>query len=202
MILCAGAGFAAGRGSQNIDYDAAYIHQRAKVLTEEAQREEAGHVLLVGDSISERSGVHQLCGRDVFNVGISGAKLSDMHDLAIQLAEATKPSRVFVAIGTNDAKAADATDAAEWAREYTAMVRNFAPTPVVLVPAPVIEPGKQWSSEFSEASLARLNALLPAIAKATGARILSRPVVETADGVHPTKKGAADWRAPLKGGCA
>jgi len=201
VVLCSGASFAVGRYSKKLDYDAAYIPQRLKVLGDEAAIGAPGKVLLIGDSISERSGIRQLCGREVFNAGVSGARLGDVESRALELARTLKPARIFLAIGTNDAQSKSLTDAEAWAAHYIALVRKLSPAAVVLVPAPVIQPGMRFSGYFSEAHARELNSKLPAIASATGAKLLSRPSIDTIDAVHPSRAGTAVWRGGLNAGC-
>jgi lysophospholipase L1-like esterase len=190
LLLSVGA-FVAGRESAP-NATASYIPRRAWILEESAKRTPPGAVLLVGDSLSERSGLTSLCGRPVFNAGISSATLHDVAALAARLKGELAPERVFVAIGTNDARVGTDPDAFE--REYRALVAGFAPLPVVLVPIPAVGEGAVVSPE----AVAALNRR---IARVPAARRLDQFAVPTVDGVHPTIAGAAQWREQLARAC-
>lgn len=204
VILCGISGLAGYRARHPLPKSVesgTYVRVRKEIVANEAMHEPRGETLFIGDSIVERSGIHRLCGNDVFNAGISWAKLGDVEDLAPKLAQAIKPRAVYVQIGTNDARRLAIRSVDEWRDHYLAMVRSFGMVPVVLVPAPELEAGKTGTRGFDPARLTALDATLPAIAGATGARLLPRPAVRTDDGVHPSPEGAAAWRARMEEGC-
>lgn len=197
-LIAGYTGFAIGRQPDDVS---AYIRRRPWIIEQAAPLRPAGDVLLIGDSIAERSGIESLCGRPVFNAGISGARLEDVDDLGKRLSTELHPSRTVIEIGTNDASKRYMTDPAKWRDRYIALIRALRGVPITLVPAPAIESGKSVSKNIDASHLDRLNAELPAIAKATGAKLLARPVAATTDGVHLSREGAAEWRAALTPAC-
>jgi len=198
VVLSGYAGFAFGSRPDDV---AAYVRRRPWIIEQSANLRPPGDVLLIGDSIAERSGLETLCGRSVFNAGVSAARLEDIDALALRLARDLKPSTVIIEIGTNDANIARRTDPAAWKARYVALIRAIQAAPVILVPAPAIEPGKSGSSAINPTHLDRLNGLLPSIARETGARLLERPIVDTLDGVHLSRRGAEQWRGYLAPAC-
>lgn len=191
LLLSVGA-FVAGRESAPGATET-YIPRRAWIIEESAKRTPPGAVLLVGDSLTERSGVTSLCGQPVFNAGISSATLHDLAAMALRLKGELAPARVFLAIGTNDARLG--TDPAAFEREYRALVAGFAPLPVVVVPIPAVGQGAVVSPQ----AVAELNRRIERI---PATRHLAPFAVPTVDGVHPTVAGAAQWREHVAGGCA
>ena len=199
ITLIAGyAGFAIGRQPDDVS---AYIRRRPWIIEQAAALRPPGDVLIVGDSIAERSGIQSLCGRSTFNGGVSGARLSDIDPLARRLAAELNPALIVIEIGTNDANRRRLTDPVTWRNQYVALVHSLRGAPVILVPAPAIEPGKRVSDDIDNVHLERLNGELRDVAKATGARLLARPAVETSDGVHLSRRGAVQWRSALSAAC-
>ena len=194
VVLSGYPGFAFGSRPDDV---AAYVRRRLWIIEQSANLRPPGDMLLIGDSIAERSGLESLCGRPVFNAGVSAARLEDIDALALRLARDLKPSTVIIEIGTNDANIARRTDPIAWKGRYVALIRAIQTAPVIIVPAPAIEHGKSGSSAIDPSHLNRLNGLLPSIARDTGARLLQRPAVDTADGVHLSRRGAEQWRGCL-----
>lgn len=202
-VLAAGlGGVAAGRFLRRPPDALTYVNLRPGVLEQQAKLAPDGQILIVGDSITERSAVRELCGRPVFNAGVSWAQLHDVGSMARSLVADLRPSAVYLALGTNDARLSGPTPTHEWAGEYEALIRSVAPAPVVIVPIPTMGDGgrrpEYWDPEHARA----LNTLLPGIARRTGATLIPRPAISTVDGVHPSPAGAAAWRNDLETGCA
>jgi lysophospholipase L1-like esterase len=191
LLLVSASAYLAGRESVP-DGTESYIGRRAWILGEAAERAPKGQILLVGDSLSERSGVTTLCGQQVFNAGISSATLHDLAPLAAKLKASLQPSEVFIALGTNDARLG--TDPAAFEAEYRALVGAMEPLRVVIVSLPAVGAG----AEIAPEQVAALNRRLQAIPVA---KLLPSFTVPTVDGVHPTVEGAALWREKVSAGC-
>jgi len=199
-LVSALTGFEIGQRPAGND-SAAYVRRRPVVLLDQAKSYQHGGVLVIGDSISERSGISTLCGLPVFNAGISSARTKDLADLTPKLVAEIKPTLVFIALGTNDANAARPTAIDEWQKQYEALVRSVGRVPVVLAAAPMIERGKERSSQFDTRRIAAMNARLPSIAARFGAVFVTAAPTSTMDGVHPDTAGAETWRGNLARGC-
>lgn len=76
---------------------------RLAVINAQIGEADPDYVLIVGDSNAEMiNATHGLCGRNVVNAGISGAKMKDMNGHWAKFAFARKPGRVVILVGTND----------------------------------------------------------------------------------------------------
>lgn len=192
LIVVSISAYLAGRESMP-SVTESYIDRRAWILGEAALRAPKGQILLVGDSLSERSGITSLCGQPVFNAGISSATLAQMAPLAVRLKDTLQPSQVFLALGTNDA--GQGTDPAAFERDYRALVSAMAPLRVVIVALPAVGAG----ATIKQQSVDQLNGL---VRKLPAARHVPAFAVPTVDGIHPTSDGAAIWRDRIAAGCA
>jgi peptidoglycan/LPS O-acetylase OafA/YrhL len=76
---------------------------RLAVINAQIGEADPGYVFIAGDSNAEMiNPTHRLCGRDVVNAGISGAKMTDMNGHWAKFAFTQKPGIVFILVGTND----------------------------------------------------------------------------------------------------
>ncbi|WP_174273740.1 SGNH/GDSL hydrolase family protein [Sphingomonas bacterium] len=174
------------------------IARRIGAIDEQARRAPEGAVLVVGDSIAERSGLTSLCGRAVFNGGVSSATAEDVADHARGWIASLHPSIVIVALGMNDAKA----DVPAAPDRFEGAVRAIAATgvPTGLAAITRLE-DKPAAAGFSQARIDALNTRLAAIAAALHAPLAPSIAAPTEDGVHPTDAGRRQWRANLERAC-
>ena len=94
-----------------------------------------GRVLLVGDSQTQFFWWSTVGGCNVLNAGMGGATSADVAAAAPGMAAIVRPALVHLMIGTNDMLGG--VDPKVTALNVAAIVRAFAPTPVVLWPIPV-----------------------------------------------------------------
>lgn len=168
-----------------------YAAIRKGVLLDQAAAAQKGGVLLIGDSITERTPVGTLCGLPVFNAGISGAGVDELRTFAGKLAQTLKPRLTIIAVGVNDAqRERDAPSAAAF-REID---RELGGASYVLPLMP--EKAGQFGMTYFD----------PARVRQVRADILSlhRPTLRpfdvtghTLDGVHLDAAAKAVWRKRL-----
>lgn len=180
---------------------ATYIAGRGFVLAEQARVAPKGMTLIVGDSIVERAWHRDICGAPVFNAGISSAALRDLAPLATALVPILQPSRIILAIGTNDAATGRAVPTAAWIRDYEKLLDTLPGDRVALVAIPAVEPGKRASGLIDGADLAAKNRALLALANRRRLAFAPSISIATSDGLHPTAAGAAAWRANVDRHC-
>ena len=180
---------------------ATYIAGRGFILTEQARVAPKGMTLIVGDSIVERAWHPEVCGAAAFNAGISSAALRDLAPLATTLVPILQPSRIILAIGTNDAAVGRAVPTEEWIGAYGQLLDALPKDRVELVAAPAVEPGKLASGLIDSADLAAKNRALRALAIRRGVAFAPSIAIATGDGLHPTAAGAAAWRANVELHC-
>lgn len=76
---------------------------RLAVINAQIGEADADYVFIAGDSNAEMiNSTHRLCGRNVVNAGISGAKMTDMNGHWAKFAFTKKPSKIVILVGTND----------------------------------------------------------------------------------------------------
>lgn len=195
LLLAGGIGiamigaFVAGRQTAP-DEAELYIPRRGWVLTEQAQRTPDGGVLMIGDSLTERSGFATLCGKPVFNAGVSMAKAQDMRWAARTLAEELKPVLTVVALGTNELLTE--TPIADFRREMTEMLAEL-PRPLTLVSIPKLPEHEKAAQPY--------NAVIAELARQPGVKLVEPIAYETSDRVHQSPAGAQTWRAAIEASC-
>jgi lysophospholipase L1-like esterase len=77
-------------------YRGAAIRQQSAVIP-------TGAVLFIGDSIVDQAYVPTVCGVPVLNAGMSGATVADLIPLALDVIKQSKPSRMLISVGINNA---------------------------------------------------------------------------------------------------
>ncbi len=103
VLLCSGVAFWAGMQQVRELSSEAYAEQRMPLINSTLSEVSEGFVLLVGDSHAElMNPTYRLCGREVVNGGVSGAKAELYRDLAGLLAFKAKPEMVVLSMGTNN----------------------------------------------------------------------------------------------------
>lgn len=180
---------------------ATYIVGRKFVLAEQARHAPQGLTLIVGDSIVEWSYFPSACGAPVFNAGITSAGLHDLAPLAAELTSILQPSRIILAIGTNDATIGRVIPAADWARDYERLVASLPADRVELVAIPDVEDRESSSHTVDIAEIAAKNRLLSALAARRGVAFAPAVRFETSDRLHPTRTGSATWLRNVESQC-
>ncbi|WP_034161510.1 SGNH/GDSL hydrolase family protein [Sphingomonas sp. ERG5] len=178
-----------------------YVLGRSFVLAEQARNAPAGMTLIVGDSIVERAFHREACGATVFNAGISGARLSDLAPVAATLSSILTPSRIILAIGTNDAAAGRVVPTSRWIEDYEKLLAKLPADRLMLVAIPQVEAGKSSSGIIDVEDLAAKNRALRLLATRHGAIFVPSPLVATSDGVHPNAAGARAWLEAIQRHC-
>lgn len=103
VLLCGGVAFWVGTQQVRELSSEAYAEQRIPLINATLSEVGEGFALLVGDSHAElMNPTYRLCGRDVVNGGVSGAKAELYRDLAGLLAFKAKPELVVLSMGTNN----------------------------------------------------------------------------------------------------
>lgn len=155
-------------------------------------------VLLLGDSITYANGPMELCDEAVFNAAVPGAKLKDILNQGLRLAERVRPERVVVAIGVNDAMVPH-TSIAHWTAQYRRLLASLAGADLVLVEVnPVDSRFPVVARSFDHAFIAQQNTVIRDLAARSGARLVPAPASSgTFDGLHPDDAGGAGWRERL-----
>jgi lysophospholipase L1-like esterase len=207
-LVAAVAGLMAGGAAQQhrdkapLREAANYRDRKMVSLMQEAEKAPAGVTLLIGDSIAERAWVPTMCGRAVFNAGISAARVQDMIEPAKDLAAKIKPDRIIVALGVNDINDWAATSAADFERAYRELLSGLGNRPVTLVAVQPIESGKPISSGMNAAMIGPENVIIRRIASETRATFVnSLRAMPTLDGAHPTVEGGRMWVANIEHSC-
>jgi len=75
---------------------------REKTIQAQLDQVEGPYIVVLGDSHAERLYLPTLCGFPVVNAGLSGARLSDVLDLARKITPPRKAQAVLLSAGTND----------------------------------------------------------------------------------------------------
>jgi lysophospholipase L1-like esterase len=103
VVLCSGLAFWAGTRQVRGLSSEAYAEQRLPLINAHLDEARKGFIFLAGDSHSEYfNASYRLCGREIVNGGISGAKAELYRDVAKQLQFGTRPDIVVLTIGTNN----------------------------------------------------------------------------------------------------
>lgn len=155
-------------------------------------------VLLLGDSIAYADGPGGLCGEQVFNAAVPGARVADLLDQGVRIADRVRPQRVVLAIGVNDAIRGH-LDLEKWSTRYRQLVASLHTGDLTLVEVnPVDMSFPSVARTFDPDLIAQQNAVIREVAAQNNAHLVKAPrTVETADGLHPDANGAVLWRARL-----
>lgn len=193
-LLCGfAAGLAAGRARWRTSLPIAQ-GVRAQVIGYQAKSALRGSVMLVGDSLTERTQVSQLCGRPVFNAGISGAKVADLRAVLLPVVAAAKPSAVVIGVGTNDVRSG--TPRERFQADLHALA-GFSPHTAALIGISDLPGDKTRSREF--------NAIVKAEAQRRRIAFIEpmppREGYFLDDGIHHSPLGSVVWRSRLDIGC-
>jgi len=140
-------------------------------------------IVMMGDSLVEDAKYPSaLCGLQVVNAGIGGAKSSTL--LAIADKMQAKPALIVVSVGVNDAE-----DGA-FAAKYTLLLETLPRTRIAAVT--LAQPGFE-----------NINQAIKIAANENGAHLIdlgSLKHFKTRDGIHPVYPSYAEWRERLLDG--
>jgi lysophospholipase L1-like esterase len=188
-----------------------YYDTRRIVILAHA-RQASPPVVILGDSIVDMADLPQLCGKEVLNAGVSGARTEAVERLSREVLAIGKPDLVIVAVGLNDAHRDVRTSDADFIDKYRAIVARarMAGADVRVTTIPPVGPAEMGrAGEFDRERIAALNAQIRRIgvpvidiySALAGPRGMT-PVVNTEDGVHPNARGYGVWKHELAKACA
>lgn len=150
-------------------------------------------ILIVGDSIVDRSAPESLCGRPVINAGLSGSGVREWLSEDVGF-----PARTaVVALGLNDARAE--TNVHQWRADYEALIDRLGKDRIVLVQIMPFE-----AADFSEPVRLSLNREIQAVGEERHLRVIAPlPSAQglTMDGLHFNSRGTSAWRAQIESLC-
>jgi lysophospholipase L1-like esterase len=202
LIAVTVAAFLLGRAHQAKPAGSEHREARQQVLYFTLSRTDAP-IIVLGDSIVEAAMLPpNACGHPLINAGLSGASTSS--DLGGWLKPALGAKRAFaiiVLLGVNDALTATPDRPEAFAGRYEALLRELSALTerVYLIETPPVEARERMTPDMAKAvmaTLGRYRAVLPDLAKHTGATLLPMPEMPTPftiDGVHLNAVGYRIW---------
>lgn len=103
LLACSGAAFWIGTEQPRELTSESYADQRLPLINSQLNEAKPGFIFLAGDSHSELlNTTYRLCGREVVNGGVSGAKAELYRDFVGRLAFKAAPDVIIYSIGTNN----------------------------------------------------------------------------------------------------
>lgn len=103
LLACGGAAFWMGTRQPRELTSEAYADQRLPLINSQLSEAKPGFIFLAGDSHAELlNTTYRLCGKELVNGGVSGAKAELYRDLVGRLAFKAAPGAVVLSIGTNN----------------------------------------------------------------------------------------------------
>jgi lysophospholipase L1-like esterase len=103
IALCGGLAFRAGTKQMRRLSSETYAEERLPLINAHLDEAGKGFIFLAGDSHSELfNETYRLCGREMVNGGISGAKSDLYRDFAPSLEFRSRPEAIVLTIGTNN----------------------------------------------------------------------------------------------------
>lgn len=103
LLACSGVAFWIGTEQPRELTSESYADQRLSLINSQLNEAKPGFILLAGDSHSELlNTTYRLCGRELVNGGVSGAKAELYRDFVQRLAFNAAPDAVVYSIGTNN----------------------------------------------------------------------------------------------------
>jgi hypothetical protein len=103
LLICSGAAFWIGAEQPRELTSESYADQRLPLINSQLNEAKPGFIFLAGDSHSELlNTTYRLCGRELVNGGVSGAKAELYRDFVGRLAFKAAPDVVVYSIGTNN----------------------------------------------------------------------------------------------------
>jgi lysophospholipase L1-like esterase len=145
LLACSGAAFWVGTEQPRELTSEAYADQRLPLINSQLNEAKPGFILLAGDSHAELlNTTYRLCGKELVNGGVSGAKAELYRDFVGRLAFKAVPEVVIYSIGTNNLLRKKDPLAAAPTREFeenvartVAAFRKKAPRVIVLAVPPI-----------------------------------------------------------------
>ncbi|CCE00110.1 SGNH/GDSL hydrolase family protein [Bradyrhizobium sp. STM 3809] len=165
-------------------------------------------IVVLGDSIVEAATLPaSACGHPIVNAGLAGA--GTRSDLAGWLKPALGPKRPFaiiVSLGVNDALTAKPDSSQAFAGRYEALLRELAMLTqrLFIVEFPPVEARGPFTAAMEKVAMASITgyrAMLPDLAKRTGAAFLPLPPMEapfTLEGIHLNAAGYRSWDEAIR----
>lgn len=201
VIALVAVSFWLGRRSLVPLLNTGHINARHGMLWQQAEDMAPGGVLVVGDSITEMTGVPTLCGRPVLNAGIGATTVADWTGKVAPLVARARAGLVVIALGTNDASRSRAFDADAWRDAVRGLIAEAGDVPVLLVEPPFADEARS-NGDIPADRLGAQRAVLRGLVR-DGVRLV--PATSFAghapDGIHPDRVGRERWRQALAGAC-
>jgi lysophospholipase L1-like esterase len=175
---------------------------RQQILSLTLSRTDAP-IIVLGDSIVEAATLPpSACGHALVNAGLSGASTaSDVGGWLKPALGAKRPFAVIVSLGANDALTTTPGLPEAFAGRYEALLRELSAltSRVYVIEMPSVEARERMTPDLTKAVTATIGsyrAMLPDLAKRTGATLLPLPAMSapfTIDGVHLNAEGYRSW---------
>ncbi|MDI3563937.1 GDSL-type esterase/lipase family protein [Bradyrhizobium sp. Arg816] len=171
----------------------------------------ANPIVVLGDSITEAADLPEMiCGHVVVNAGIGGAGVDDLLAVAPSLLEGKALALVVIAIGINDAFAAEGQET-RFSASYATLLQSLASVAPKLAVAniPPVAPNAALTkaAHLDAGLIDRFNLLLPDLAKTARASFIdlheavtAKGQPETLDGVHLAPSAYELWDAAMLAG--
>lgn len=103
LALCGGLAFWAGTKQMRRLSSETYAGERLPLINAHLDEARKGFIFLAGDSHAELfNETYRLCGREIVNGGVSGAKSDLYRDFAPKLEFRSRPEAIVLTIGTNN----------------------------------------------------------------------------------------------------
>ncbi|MGO4388906.1 SGNH/GDSL hydrolase family protein [Microvirga sp. 2YAF29] len=201
LIVCSGAAFWIGTETPRELTSEAYADQRLPLINSQLNEAKPGFIFLSGDSHSELlNTTYRLCGRELVNGGVSGAKAELYRDFVNRLALDAAPAAVVYSIGTNNLlrkkkplSAAPTRSFEDNVARTVAAFRRKAPRVIVLAVPPI---STELKDKFEIAAVSAYSQVLQSACKRAGCEVIdpydfaresdgntARPQA-TRDGIH------------------
>jgi lysophospholipase L1-like esterase len=189
------------------DLGGLYRRTRIALLQAQLRSQDLPLAVILGDSIVEQLYCPALTGVNVFNAGISGAKVLESKPFLESLLADSKGPLVIVSMGVNDAFGEATASPEQFQAGYEALVQTVLTDKrrLVLVNLPPLEQDKPEAARFDATKLARYNAIIADIAARNNLTLVdihgllttrrtATGQSQTLDGVHLNSPAAAAWR--------
>ncbi len=190
-------------------------HAQVREMAILSQAAEIDHpvTLMLGDSLTELAYLPSICQDTIFNAGVGNATLANTFALAQRVLKLIKPSKIIIAVGTNDAQTTIETPLEVFASQYKSLIEasraEGAELYVANIP-PIASTGRQI---IDQSHILELNRIIENVAKTTGTPLIDffggmQPVngflpinLTVIDGVHLTPAGYKLWLHTLSSIC-
>jgi hypothetical protein len=190
-------------------------HAYVRELAILSQAEEIDHpvMLMLGDSITELAYLPSICSGAIFNTGVGGATLANTLNFAPRILKLIKPSKIIIAIGTNDAQTAVATPLGIFASQFGALIEEVRANGTELYVSTIPPIAMEGQRVVDPTRILKLNQIIRNLAKVTGAHVIDffggmqpvdgfLPSALTIDGIHLTPAGYNRWLRTLSSACS